>query len=115
MKNVIEIQSISSIRRKVITLANSIQVNDHEITRSQAMRTAWQFVKNENCELIVFAKVSGKKCQRVVFSDWLAYNEIKGTGRPTPPNMKLFVDCAKWMLGKPNTISCYVDSIIEKI
>lgn len=104
--------SITIIRRKVMTLARDFKKLNPNTSQSLALKTAWAFVKSQDCKLLSFTTTKGEEKTRVVFIDWLAYNTPKGTGRPLKEGLKLFVDCAKWVMELPSTISSYNYQII---
>ena len=102
-------------RKKAMTLAAHLLRNNPAIDRSKAFKLAWAFIKENNCTYIRFQTKKGIT-SRVVFENWADYVSVKGTGRPKPENLDLFVDCAKWILDSERpTISAYRNMIIEKI
>jgi len=102
------------IRSKAFTLANQLTKLNPDLTRSDAFRFAWHVAKNnKDLSLLVATTKGGKLISRVVFANWAGYNTPKGTGRPTPAHLSLFVDAAKhYSLAKNSTISVYTDNII---
>lgn len=101
------------LSQKAMILANQLRKYSN-LTKSEALTYAWDYVKNHNDELHVLkaAKKNGTVTSRVVFTNWNEYNTVKGTGRATKPNQRLFVDVAKREAGLPSTVSFYDSSII---
>lgn len=82
---------------------------------SWAMRTAWQLVKEEPTKyaLLIFKKVDDSIAKRVrLTSEWAELYISQGKRRKAE-NLRLFVDAARFILGKRATISAYADRIIQ--
>lgn len=101
------------MKSKIVTFANRYRKLTG-CSQSEAFSYAWAFVREfQNDLFLLTAKsVKGQVSSRVVFQDWNAFNEVKGTGRPTKPGQRLFVDAAKMKAGVPSTISFYESNII---
>lgn len=100
---------------KAMTLAAGIMKNQPEITRSEALKMAWRWVKKANDMLLFLeaTKVNGTITKRIVRDNWSEVNEVKGTGRPLKEGQRLFVDVAKALAGRHNTtVSFYQKNII---
>lgn len=106
-------KNITNTRRKVTILAYQIARNNPTQTTAQNMRQAWAKVKAENefLHILEATKTNGEKMTRVVYTNWSAYNEVKGTGRQAPAGLILLVDVAKHMSDLRSTISVYESNI----
>ena len=93
------------------TLAAQIMAADKSMTRSDAMTTAWLIVRKYNQKqtivMLTFEKIDGKKCRRVVSTNWTHYAPPTGTGKPKPENLQLFADLGKYIGGQRCIISTY--------
>lgn len=106
----------SIIRSKALILGNQLVKHNPNLSRSAAMRFAWNVARNNPDLTLVHAYAkSGKLTKRVCFVDWSSYNTPKGTGRPTPAHLSLFVDAAKYYAMKPNSTICFIKDNIELI
>jgi hypothetical protein len=99
----------------VCTLAAQIRKNDKSVTLADAMKAAWVTVKTNKteCKLLVFVKVDGTECRRVVSENWLNYYTPTGTGRAVKPGLRLFADLGKFIGGQNCIISAYEDKIVS--
>jgi len=98
-----------NLRSKVLSLANQLR---GQMPFSEALRTAWATVKNNQTAKVTFKKVSGEVTTRVVAINVMDFLTVKGTGRPTKPGQKLFADLAKVATGQYPIISLYQQNIL---
>ena len=106
----------SIIRSKALILGNQLTKHNSNLSKSAAMRFAWNVAKNNPDLVLVQAYTkSGKLQKRVCFVDWSSYNTPKGTGRKTPDHLQLFVDAAKHYAMKSNSTICFIKDNIELI
>lgn len=99
-------KEMSRLKSMVMLISHGLTKNS-KITQAQALKKAWDLAKaNEhNAFILIATKKDGSKMKRVVFENWFAYNEVKGTGRPLKEGLKLFVDVAKMECGINSTIT----------
>ena len=100
--------------KKAMTLAAGIMKNAKEVTRKEAMITAWAAIKKAGnaFKYLEATKVDGTLTKRIVLTNWIEHNRVKGTGRPLKPGQRLFIDVAKAMAKcKNTTVSFYIDNI----
>jgi hypothetical protein len=106
----------TTTRQKVFILANRL-VKLSGMDRPQAMRTAWSFVKSQDAKIYTLqtVKKNGTLLSTVVYVDWVNFNEVKGTGRPTPSYLQLFTDVAKFLTLQKSTTTSAIVSNIRKL
>ena len=108
-------EQLTTLRKKAMILRNQLIKNNPDRDNGDLTREAWVKVKEENelLHMVEATTKSGKRMSRVVYTNWTAYNEVKGTGKPKPAGLILLVDVAKHMSRKPSTISVYEQNIIS--
>lgn len=104
------------VRKIVLTLTHQlIKLNGY--TFGEAQRKAWNIYNTSTHDLgfILWTSTKGETKKRVIYNAaWTNFYEVKGTGKPRPEGLELFVDVAKHLSGKYATISAYKNSIIER-
>lgn len=107
-------QEIKNYYRALFILANRL-VKTSGKTRKECFADAKEFLQENPTAVILTANdTRGNLSTRVVFTDWNKHNEVKGTGRPLKPGQMLFVDLAKRLAGKHDTVSFYQGNIIAQ-
>ena len=104
------------IQTLVCTLAAQIRKSaDYPVSLSLAMSMAWKLLKENanNYKMLVFIRVDGTECRRVVSENWSAFYTPKGTGKPVNEGRRLFADLGKFVAGKNCIISTYEKNILS--
>lgn len=100
-------------QKAAISLAQQIRRHESDLSWSDALRFAWDYVKHNfgKFNVVSFTKTDGTATTRVV-TKWSDHNTVKGTGKAKPAGLRLFADVARILTGKSyNTVSCYDHAI----
>ncbi len=104
--------------QKAMTLASQMRRHDKTMSKSDALQTAWDKIK-ENPSLykfVHFTKTNGTESKRVIMTDsWTNYVKPQNSGRKLKDGLQLVCDAAKYLTNQDRPlISFYTNSIIEQ-